>query len=68
MDEETIEFRLGKVEQEMCEVRRDVKNILVNHLPHITNDLASIKARLTIVITVMLATLGALIAFFINLK
>ncbi len=56
------EYRIGELEEDMTEVKTDVKDILTNHLPHILTDLGIVKAELVIFGGLILTALGVLIA------
>ena len=56
------EYRIGELEEDMTEVKTDVKDILTNHLPHICKDIGIVKAELVIFGGLILTALGVLIA------
>ncbi len=56
-----IEFRVDKLEDDMNTVSCDLKAIMTNHLPHIQQELASLKATMKSVGWVLGVLLTALI-------
>ncbi len=41
----TLKWRVGELEKDMKDVKIDIRKILENHLPHIQQDITSIKTR-----------------------
>lgn len=43
-----LEVKVGQVETCLGEVKSDVKEILTNHLPHISNQITSLTVKVTL--------------------
>jgi hypothetical protein len=61
-DDKNIPYRVGQLESGMNDVRTDVKDILVNHLPHIQIEIMRVNTLLKIFGGLILTALSALIA------
>jgi hypothetical protein len=75
--EGTIKYRVGELEEAVKETRReakaerdeikaDVKTIMTNHLPHLSEEIASLKSRVAIFGTLILGAIGTMISLFIG--
>ena len=56
------DYRIDHLEEDVTELKKDVKNILTNHLPHICKDLGVVKAQLVIFGGLILTALSVIIA------
>jgi len=45
MADDNVEYRVGQLEDDVTEVKKDVKKILTNDLPHIQSSLAVLSDR-----------------------
>ena len=50
MTDDNVEYRVGQLEGDVSEIKKDVKKIVSNDLPHIQTSLAelNVKSKLTI--------------------
>lgn len=48
----TLTWRVGQLEKKLCDVDEKVDLILVNHLPHMQEELTSLKTRITVLTAV----------------
>ena len=56
-----LEYRVERLEKDCMEMKTDIKLILVNHLPHIENDIVKLSTMLKIYGTLIMAGVTALI-------
>ena len=64
----TLTYRVGRLEEDVGEVKGDVKEILTNHLPHMAEDIAALKSRVAIFGTLILGAIGTLISLYLGGK
>ena len=53
----TLKWRVGELEKDMKDVKIDIRKILENHLPHIQQELVSLKTRITIATSINVAAI-----------
>ena len=58
---ETHETRIKRLEQDMCDVRDDLKLILTNHLPHIQVEITKNSTLMKVYGSLIMAGITALI-------
>ena len=44
----TLKYRVGELEKDYDVIAKDIKKILVNHLPHLSSDIASLKTEVRV--------------------
>ena len=64
---EDMKRRVGEFEEDMKEVKSDVKAIMTNHLPHIQVDLERVKTEVRIFGAIILLAIGGLITLVVRL-
>ena len=47
MADDNVEYRVGQLEDDVTELKTDVKLILTNHLPHINESILELKVDIT---------------------
>ena len=65
-DNKNIPYRVEQLESGMNDVRIDVKDILINHLPHIETELMRVSTLLKIFGGLILTAVSALIALALS--
>ena len=62
--------RIDRLEKDICEVKKDIKEIMRNHLPHINADVKGLKTELRIyggivfiILTAIVALVGTLLKY-----
>ena len=61
-----LEYRVQQLEGDMKDVGSDVKTILINHLPHIKEDIMRLSTLLKIFGGLILTAVSALIAMALS--
>ena len=49
MADDNVEYRIGQLEDDVSELKIDVKEILQNHLPHLDTKVAVLIAQMVII-------------------
>lgn len=61
MGEENTAYRVEQLEDDMKDVRTDVKTIMTNHLPHIEQELVRVSTTVKLIGGLILSGITALI-------
>ena len=62
----TLTYRVGRLEKDVGDVSDDVKVIMTNHLPHMQEELTTVKTRLNLFGTLIMGALSTIIALLIG--
>jgi len=59
MQNNTLSYRVGQLEKQVDEVESRIDEIRTNHLPHLTEEITSLKTRINVLSVI---NIGAIIA------
>ena len=55
------DYRIEQLEKDVTEVKKDIKDIMRNHLPHLGKELSGLKSRVSIFGAIILLALAAIL-------
>ena len=55
------DYRIEQLEKDVTEVKKDIKDIMRNHLPHLGEELSGLKSRVSIFGAIILLALAAIL-------